>query len=179
VINWQNFNIGQNETGQFVQPNSSSIALNRVVGSDASSILGNLSSNSKVFLVNPNGILFGKSAQVHVGGFVAFTLNITDSNFLAGVYNFSGNTNGARLNQGTITTNADAGYIALMGANVVNNGSIIAKLVTVALAAGTDITLDLVGDSLLNVVVNQGTINALVQNGGLIQADGVWLTTQV
>jgi filamentous hemagglutinin family protein len=180
VINWQSFNIGQNEAVKFVQPNSSSVALNRVVGSDASSILGNLSSNGKVFLVNPNGILFGKGAQVNVGGLVASTLDITDGDFMAGIYKFSGNSIGKILNQGTITTNVDGSYVALLGANVVNNGAIIAKLGTVALAAGADITLDLVGDSLLNLVVNQGTINALVQNGGLIQADGglVLLTTQ-
>jgi filamentous hemagglutinin family protein len=180
VINWQSFSIGQNEAVQFVQPNSSSIALNRVVGADASSILGNLSSTGKVFLVNPNGILFGNGAQVNVGGLVASTLNISDNDFIAGNYKFSGTSNSTILNQGTINTNLDGSYVALLGANVGNNGSIIAKLGTVALAAGTDITLDLVGDSLLNVAVNLGTVNALVQNGGLIQADGglVLLTTQ-
>ena len=57
---------------------------------DPSSILGSLSANGKVFLVNPNGILFGQGAQVNVGGLVASTLNISDSEFMAGKYNFSG-----------------------------------------------------------------------------------------
>ncbi len=181
VINWQSFNVGPNETVQFVQPNSNSIVLNRVVGSEASSILGSVSSNGKVFLINPNGILFGNGAQVNVGGLVAATLNITDGDFMAGNYKFSGTRNGAILNQGTISTNTDGSYVALLGTNVGNNGSIIAKLGTVALAAGTAITLDLAGDGLLNVTVNQGAINALIQNGGLIQADGglVLLTTQI
>ncbi len=180
VINWQSFSIGQNETVKFVQPNSSSVALNRVVGADASSILGNLSSNGKVFLVNPNGILFGSGAQVNVGGLVASTLNITDSDFMAGLYRFNGNNNGTILNQGTINTNVDGSYVALLGTKVVNNGSIIAKLGAVALAAGNNISLDLAGDGLFNVTVNQGAIDALVQNGGLIQASGglVLLTSQ-
>lgn len=180
VINWQSFNIGQNETVQFVQPNSSSIALNRVAGSDPSSILGSLSSNGKVFLVNPNGILFGKDAQVNVGGLVASTLNISDRDFMAGNYKFSGTSTSTIINQGTISTNADGGYVALLGANVNNVGTIVARLGAVAIASGTDITLDLVGDNLLNVTVNQGTVNAMIQNGGLIQADGglVLLTTQ-
>lgn len=170
AINWQSFNIGQGEAVRFVQPNSSSVALNRVLGSDPSSILGSLSANGKVFLLNPNGILFGQGAQVNVGGLVASTLNLSDSDFMAGKYNFSGASTASVLNQGSI--NADGGYVALLGANVSNEGVISAKLGTVALAAGKAMTLDVAGDGLLNVTVNQGAVNALVHNGGLIQADG-------
>ena len=68
VINWQNFSIGQGNAVQFVQPNDNSVVLNRVLGVDPSSISGTLSANGNVFLVNPNGVLFGKDAQVNVGG---------------------------------------------------------------------------------------------------------------
>lgn len=178
VINWQSFNIAAAETVQFVQPNSSAVTLSRVLGSDPSSILGNLSANGKVFLVNPNGIVFGQGASVNVGGLVASTLDIADSDFMAGSYQFSGNSSAAVLNQGTI--NAGGGYVALLGANVSNDGVIAAKLGTVALAGGNAVTLDVAGDGLLNVTVNQGAVNALVQNAGLIQADGgkVLLTAQ-
>jgi len=64
------------------------------------------------------------------------------------------------------------GYVALLGANVSNEGIILARLGTVALAAGSAMTLDVAGDGLLNVTVSQGAVNALVENGGLIQADG-------
>jgi filamentous hemagglutinin family protein len=180
AINWQSFNIASGEAVQFVQPNSSSVVLNRVTGSNPSSILGNLSANGKVFLVNPNGILFGQGASVNVGGLVASTLNISDSDFMAGDYNFTGSGNGMVLNQGKINTNANGSYIALLGASVSNGGIISAKLGTVVLAAGTTITLDVVGDGLLNVTVNQGAVNAMIENGGLIQADGgaVLLTEQ-
>jgi filamentous hemagglutinin family protein len=178
AINWQSFNIGTGEAVRFVQPNASSVALNRVLGPDPSSILGSLSANGKVFLVNPNGILFGQGAQVNVGGLVASTRNITDSDFMAGIYKFSGNGGGAILNRGSI--NADGGYVALLGASVSNEGVISARLGTVALAAGNAFTLDVAGDGLLNVVVNEGALNALVQNGGMIKADGgqVLLTAQ-
>jgi len=180
IINWQSFNIGQNEAVHFLQPGSSSISLNRVLSSDPSSILGQLTANGKVFLVNPNGILFGENAQVNVGGLVASTLSISDVNLIAGVYHFTGTSSGKVVNQGNISTNTDGGYVAMLGANVMNNGTISAKLGMVTLAAGTAITLDVAGDSLLNVTVNQGAVNALIQNGGLIQADGgqVLLTTQ-
>src|SRR5665647_3908448 len=170
AINWQSFNIAAGESVRFNQPSSSSVTLNRVLGSDPSNILGSLAANGKVFLVNPNGILFGQGASVNVGGLVASTLNITDGDFMAGRYQFSGAGGGTILNQGSI--NADGGYVALLGANVSNDGVISAKLGTVALAAGNAVTLDVAGDGLLNVTVNQGALNALVQNGGLIQADG-------
>jgi filamentous hemagglutinin family protein len=170
AINWQSFSIGQGEAVRFIQPSSNSVALNRVLGSDPSNILGSLSANGKVFLVNPNGILFGQGAQVNVGGLVASTLNITDGDFMAGAYKFSGGGNGAVLNRGSI--NAGGGYVALLGANVSNEGTITANLGTVALAAGNAMTLDVAGDGLLNVTVNEGAVNALVQNGGLIRANG-------
>ena len=178
AINWQSFNIASGESVRFNQPNSSSVTLNRVLGADPSGIFGSLTANGKVFLVNPNGILFGQGASVNVGGLVASTLNIADSDFMASNYKFAGTGNGTVVNQGSI--NADGGYVALLGANVSNDGVISAQLGTVALAAGNAITLDLAGDGLLNVTVNQGAVNALVQNGGLIQADGgqVLLTAQ-
>ncbi|MDB6043306.1 MAG: hypothetical protein JWM63_1857, partial [Gammaproteobacteria bacterium] len=178
VLNWQSFNIGTGESVRFVQPNGQSVALNRVLGTDPSSILGSLSANGKVFLVNPNGILFGTGAQVTVGALVASTRDISVSDFLAGHYKFSGDGHGSVVNQGSIQ--AAGGYVALLGASVSNQGVISAKLGTVALAAGNAITLDVAGDGLLNVSVDAGAVDALVQNGGLIQADGgqVLLTAQ-
>ena len=180
TINWQSFSIGKSEAVQYIQLNGHSVALNRVLGSESSNILGSLSANGRLFLINPNGVVFGSSAQVSVGGLVASTLNITDSDFRAGNYRFSGPGTAAVLNQGSIATNADGGYVALLGANVSNDGIIAARLGTVALAAGNAVTLDVAGDGLLNVTVNQGAVNALVRNGGLIQADGgqVLLTAQ-
>lgn len=178
AINWQSFNIGSGESVNFIQPNSSAIALNRVLGSDPSSILGSLNANGKVFLVNPNGIVFGQGASVNVGGLVGSTRNISDSDFMAGKYNFEGTGTGGIVNYGSI--NANGGSVALLGASVSNQGIIQAQLGTVALAAGNSITLDVAGDGLLNVAVNKGAIDALVQNGGLIQADGgrVLMTAQ-
>jgi filamentous hemagglutinin family protein len=170
IINWQSFSIAAGQSVQFIQPNSSSVTLNRVLGSDPSSILGSLSANGKVFLVNPNGILFGQGASVNVGGLLASTLNIADSDFLAGNYKFSGNGTGSVLNQGSL--NADGGSVALLGAKVSNEGVISAQLGSVVLAAGNVMTMDMAGDGLLNVAVNEGAVNALVHNGGLIRADG-------
>lgn len=178
IINWQSFNIAQGESVTFYQPNSNSVALNRVLGQDPSAIFGKLNANGKVFLINPNGILFGRGAQVNVGGLVASSMNIADDDFIAGDYHFTGGADGLVQNQGSI--NADGGYVALLGSKVINDGVISAKLGSVVLASGAAITLDVASDGLLNVRVDQGLINALVQNGGMIQADGgqVIMSTQ-
>ena len=104
IVNWNTFNIGSQAGVNFVQPNAQSTALNRVLSADASSIMGSLTANGRVFLINPNGVLFGNGARVDVGSMVASTLNITDSNFMAGKYVFEkGAAAGSIVNQGTIT----------------------------------------------------------------------------
>ena len=178
VINWQGFGIAAGESVRFQQPGSSSVALNRVVGPDPSAIFGSLSANGKVFLVNPSGVLFGPGASVNVGGLVASTLDITDGDFMGGRYSFNGSGRGTVVNHGTIT--ADGGYVALLGTDVSNQGVISARLGSVALAAGQSITLDVLGDNLLNVTVDRAALDAVVRNGGLLRADGgqVLLTAQ-
>ncbi|MFM1880978.1 MAG: Heme/hemopexin-binding protein precursor, partial [Pseudomonadota bacterium] len=73
---WQSFSIGQGNKVTFKQPSVDAVAVNRVLGSDVSAIQGALESNGKVFLINPNGILFSKTAQVNVGALVASTLEL-------------------------------------------------------------------------------------------------------
>ncbi|HEY8063578.1 MAG TPA: filamentous hemagglutinin N-terminal domain-containing protein [Methylosinus sp.] len=171
IINWQGFSIGAGETVNFLQPTAMSVTLNRVVGNEQSVISGALNANGRVFLVNSAGILFGKDAQVNVGGLVASTLDISNSNFMAGNYVFSGSSNASVVNQGKIKA-SDGGYVALLGKTVSNEGTITAKLGTIALASGEQITLNFGGDALVDVTIDKGTYDALVQNKGLIKANG-------
>src|SRR5690554_2093053 len=177
IIDWQSFNIGKGNTVNFEQNNIKSVALNRVTGNDPSAIYGNLNANGKVFLVNQNGVLFAEGANVNVGGLVASTLDIDNQDFLDGNYRFQGNGNQAVINRGNI--HADGGAVALLGGHVNNEGIIHANLGSVAMAAGEKITLDFAGDGLINLTIDQGQLDALVENHGAIQADGgsVYFTT--
>ncbi|HUP92792.1 MAG TPA: filamentous hemagglutinin N-terminal domain-containing protein, partial [Solimonas sp.] len=123
VINWQQFSVGGNEFVVFNQPNASAAVLNRVVGGMPSEILGNITANGRVFLVNPQGILFGQGSRVDVGSLVASTLNIADADFLAGKYTLTQGTArpGAVTNQGSIHA-ADGGFVVLAGDSVSNSG---------------------------------------------------------
>ncbi|MBV5320355.1 MAG: filamentous hemagglutinin N-terminal domain-containing protein [Sulfuricurvum sp.] len=178
-INWNSFSIAPTETVNFIQPSSQSVTLNRVVGATPSLIQGAMNANGQVFLLNPNGVLFANGSQINVGGLVASTLNITDANFQSGNYVFEGNSQNSIINMGIITT-AQGGYVAMMGKTVQNEGTIVATMGNVQLAGGDKISLNLNGNSLVNLTIDQGTLNALVENKGLIKADGgqVYLTTQ-
>ncbi|EKS9796464.1 MULTISPECIES: two-partner secretion domain-containing protein [Burkholderia] len=171
VTNWQTFDVDKGQRVTFNQPSVTSTALNRVVGQDASAIYGTIEANGRVFLVNPNGILFSKSAQVNVGGLVATTLDIKNDDFEAGRFRFSGKSPSEVQNYGNLVA-SEGGAIALLGAKVVNRGTVQAQLGTVALGAGSDATLNFDGSKLLSVQIDQGIMNALVSNEQLLKADG-------
>ncbi|MGV6958054.1 two-partner secretion domain-containing protein [Pseudomonas chlororaphis] len=171
ITHWNDFSVAGDESVSFHQPGSQSVALNRVVGTNGSDIQGRIDANGQVFLINPNGVVFGKSAQVNVGGLVASTQNISDKDFLDGTYHFVGDSSAAVSNAGQITA-SEGGSVALLGAQVSNSGVIQAQMGSVALGAGKDFSVNFDGNGLLNLQVNGAAVDALVQNGGLLKADG-------
>ncbi|HEX2923675.1 MAG TPA: filamentous hemagglutinin N-terminal domain-containing protein, partial [Chloroflexota bacterium] len=173
IINWNGYSIAANELVRYFQPGTNSISLNRVIGADISTIYGQLQANGQVWLINPNGVIIGPGAQVNTAGFLASTLGITNENFMDGKYVFSGPSSSIAkiINQGTITS-TDGGYVALLAPKVRNEGTILANLGQVALASGSEITLNFSGNSLINLVIDKATDNALVENAGKIMADG-------
>lgn len=175
IINWGSFSIGANNSVHFNQPGSSSVILNRVVGSDPSSILGSLSANGKVFLVNPNGVFFGPGSSVDTAGLVATTMSIRNNDFMSGYFNFERTGSGAVENAGLITIR-DGGY-ALLAADQVRNtetGVINASKGSVALTSAERVTIETNQDGLVGFSVSGDSLRevASVDNAGLIAADG-------
>lgn len=175
VINWTNFDILRGETTRFNQLSSSSIALNRVTDGNPTQILGNLSANGRVFIVNPSGVVFGAGSRVDVAGLVATTANITTHDFLAGHmrFNHAGRPDARIINQGNITAR-DGGLVALVAPYVENSGVIAARMGTVAIGAAKTVTLDLYGDNLYGFKLGEqaDAQGSGVKNTGEISAQG-------
>ncbi len=186
IINWHTFNVGTGERVQFVQPGASSVALNRVTGGlGPSTIAGTIAANGRVFLVNPDGILFGAGAIVDTAGFLATTHDIKNDDFMAGRFDFTipGRADASVVNLGTITAHS-SGFAALVAPGVRNAGTISARLGKVALASATGFSLDFYGDSLITLAVDDRIaaevkdvatgqkLDALVKNEGKLRANG-------
>ncbi|HTM77491.1 MAG TPA: filamentous hemagglutinin N-terminal domain-containing protein, partial [Devosia sp.] len=174
IVNWQGFSIGAGGSVSVVQPNAQSVMLNRVTGTATSNIAGQLNANGQVYLVNPNGIAITSSGAVNAAGFVASTLGISDSDFLAGDYRFAGDGASAGVSNAGRIDIGPGGYAALLGGRVDNSGVISAPLGKIGLGAGERVTLDLSGDGFLQVTMpsQDGGTDALISNSGTISADG-------
>lgn len=108
AIDWRSFGVAAGESVRFVQPGAHAVALNRVTGAEASAILGRLDANGQVFLLNPNGVLFGRGAQVQVGGLLASTLDLRPADFMAGRTQLTGAASGRVRNARAATAPASS-----------------------------------------------------------------------
>lgn len=171
ITSWHNFDTLYGESTRFNQPGANSIALNRVRDGNPTQILGNLSANGKLVIVNPNGVFFGAGSKVDVAGMVASTADISNQNFNNGklVFDKAGNPDSSIINKGSITAK-EGGLVALVGPSVTNDGIIVANSGTVALAAGETATIDMYGDGLYSFAV--GTNGKSASNTGKIVSQG-------
>lgn len=165
IVNWNNMNVGKSETLNFNQSTGSAV-LNKISSTNPTLIQGALNASGKVFIVNPNGVLISKGATVNVGSLVASSLNITNDDFNHDLVRFNGNGNGRVINSGKIT--AQEAVMLLGGTNVINNGTISSKTGEIGLAAGHEIILSFPASQKMTVKVNEGSLKALVRNGGII-----------
>lgn len=179
IVEWQSFDLADGESFFFDQPTADSIILNRILGAGSSLIDGALTANGHLVFVNGDGILFGENSVIDVNGLLATTTDITNTDFMSGDFDFAlPGANGASvINRGMITA-AEAGLIALVAPNVVNEGIIHARLGKVSLGAGERFTLDFFGDGLVAFSPNTdagmkegevAVVGSIIAEGGIIQ----------
>lgn len=191
LLNWQRFSIGAQAGVHFQQPDATSRVLNRVAGNDPSQILGRLTSNGEVWLLNPNGVLFGRDARVDVRSLVVSTLNLGNDDWRAGRLRLGGEGGGAAIvNQGELRSTSGGRVLLVAGAGGVRNeGLIVAPDGQVTLAAGR--SADLVDSGTGHVAVrvqapqgealNLGRIGgsrvdlaaAMVNQNGIVRAEAL------
>jgi len=185
IINWQSFSLAPGSSVQFNQPNAAAITLNRVLGGGTSEIYGSLQANGQIWIINSNGILFGRGSQINVAGLLATTSDIADSDFAAGRYNFntpSSNLSASVDNAGTIHV-ANGGSAILSGGHVANQGLIQADAGNIVLGGANAFTVDFDGDNLLRYQITVPISNSptdaagtalpeTVANSGTLAASG-------
>ena len=203
VYNWQSFDIGSASSVTFNYPGASGSSLNRVTGSAApSAIFGALKSQyanpaggaplvgGSIYLVNANGILFGKTAQVDTGALIASTLDLQNTDFYSGLsqsitstgYTFGpfaavgttpasllpGANNFVLVDPGAQITTPSGGRVFLFANNVVQNaGTITTPNGQAVLGAGDQVFLNLP----TNEVMYASEVNSAIPavNGLLVE----------
>lgn len=193
-INWKSFDIGENKEVEFIQPNSNSVAYNRVTGGNASQIQGKLTANGKVYLANPNGVIITKGAEINVAGLLATTKDLEKIS-----ENGNSNTNkftrklkdrqvvtegqvvkeGQVINEGKIKAKD---FVVLNGDEVINKGEIdveknAAKNGEVYLSSDYNFTFTL-PDSGISVALEDNTVRGIVKNEGSIKAGEITLSAK-
>ncbi len=197
ILTWQTFNVGKQTTLNFDQSGGNQsngsnnwVALNRVLDTSAnpSQILGSIKAQGDVYIINPNGIIFGGSSQVNTHSLIASSLSFlgddncltscaaSNAQFLNQGFNQQGPMLGARtgiaatqisggitIDAGASITTGELGY-SLIAAPVVNNaGSIKAADGQAILAAGVGVTL--ASDPTVSLNLGLG-LTGLVAQGG-------------
>jgi filamentous hemagglutinin family protein len=168
LIEWGSFSIAQGETTQFIQPGTTSLAINRVTGVDPSAFYGTLAANGRVMVINPNGILVGSGGVIDTGGFIASTLDIPNDQLLgSGDWLFKGDSQASVINRGTIA--AHSGDVLLIAREVENAGSISSGGL-VGLAGGQEVLVARQSDAILGFYVRPQAGAGTVNQAGQIQA---------
>ena len=158
ILHWESFNVSSNNEVLFNQPRPSSIALNRVLGNTnaASIINGRITANGRVYIINHDGVVFGKDSVVNTRSLVASTLDVDDDVFLnIGIENairqengqlpaFRNNPDFVRpmgeiiLEKGSTISVEENGRVMVFAPKITNEGDITAEQGQIILAATQD-----------------------------------------
>jgi len=163
---FQEFSVPSDGTAFFDNPSNIKNIINRITGNSISNIDGLLKANgnANLFLINPNGIVFGENARLEIGG--SFFATSADS------MNFSdGSTFSAKNPQESplLTVNVPLGLQYGNGGDIKSQGS--------NLQVNSGKTLALLGG---NLTIDKGELIAesgRIELGGLTQSGTVTLNT--
>src|SRR5262245_28795381 len=196
LLSWEQFNIEKGEKTTFHQPSVDAVAINRTLQTDASRIFGSLVANGHVYLINPNGFLFGPDATVNTRALLATTT--ADGKQLAARYGFDPSATaapGAKIENLGRLESGPGGFIYLLAPDVENgaSGVIVSPEGEIEIAAGATVYLTdradghglaveytaPAGGSAVNlgqIVADGGLVRVkagLIRQAGVVEADSV------
>ena len=192
IINYQSFNIQENEKVFINLASSQSRILNRVTTPTLSHLLGTLYCNGLFILVNESGIHIGPQAQINTSSLILSTRDITNQDFLNGNYLFKRLSQQQKdlllLNEGKINIK-QAGFGVLIAGGIQNQGLISVPSGKIALACGDAVKLDVSSDGLISVAIlepvaskvldYQGNpITTQIHNTGTLEASVITLKAE-
>jgi filamentous hemagglutinin family protein len=189
TLHWQSFNIGAENQVEFKQPSAAAVALNRIFDAAPSQVNGKLTANGQIYLINQNGIVFGKGAQVNTQSLVASTLDIDDRVYKEiGFVNAINESSGAlpafdsfgrpmgeiRVAEGAKLESAKSGRVLIFAPTIVNKGTISTPEGQQVLAAAKDRVLIAASDdpNLRGLLVEVSTGGDVTNLGSLIAERG-------
>ncbi|NIB22920.1 filamentous hemagglutinin N-terminal domain-containing protein, partial [Pseudoteredinibacter isoporae] len=177
TVQWDSFDLNQQEIVNFLQPGSHAWVLNHILQNGPSHIDGRINANGNVLLINPRGMIFGDNALINAGSFTASSLWLDKDDFLNGDFYFKDidSSHGRIVNHGVIAA-ATGGFINLIGESVSNEGLLSANMGYVSVAAGSEVFLSFDDNNFLGVKVQKAVVNndpglqAAIENKGKIEA---------
>ncbi|HHF4820150.1 TPA: filamentous hemagglutinin N-terminal domain-containing protein [Haemophilus influenzae] len=188
-IDWKSFDIGKDKEVKFEQPDSNSVAYNRVIGGNASQIQGKLTANGKVYLANPNGVIITKEAEINVAGLLATTKDLEkiSESGNGNSYQFTRKTKDGQVpKEGQVVTEGQVinkgkikakDFVVLNGDKVINEGEIDATNGKVYLSSDYNFTFTL-SDSSISVALEDNAVQSIVKNEGSIKAGEITLSAK-
>lgn len=136
---------------------------------------GRTTSTGSLYFYDDNGILFGNGSTIDtVGNFGAFAGDVSVELGEDKVSFDIKTTEGAEIvnEEGSVISVGEAGIASFVGNNVINRGTIVAKMGSVVLASGEKVALDMFGDGLFELAVDGEAEKVLIENTGNIEAHG-------
>ena len=186
IVNYKSFDIAANERVIINLPDINSQILNRVNSDNATNIFGTITCNGVFILVNQSGIYIAPTANITSHGVILSTRDITNQNFLDGKLIFQKigqrDLDKLLLNEGHINI-TNGGFGVLIAGAVENRGIITAKCGTIAIAGGNYVTLQMAGNSLISIAIEESVANTItdyngnpvtdqIKNTGTLDAEG-------
>lgn len=208
ILTWETFNVGQKTTVHFDQTDGNLakggnewVSLNRIAdpSQKPSQILGNIKAEGSVYLLNPNGVIFGSTSKVDTHSLIAssldlFSSNVAESNQAFMEKGLLGVTAGQnlligepvmdgeqvkardaiRIEKGAQIKTQKNGFSLIAAPEVLNAGSVTAEDGQVILAAASQLTMT--GNAIQDS--QKGIINPVVVQGGDLVNEGIVQSVQ-